>query len=137
MRFASRTIIRTMVAVLLVTGMGGVVAAQTAAAVSVSRDVLAAAVVDKEPTPAPSPVPTDVGRLCYFTEVSAQSPTTIQHAWIWGDREMAVVTLQVSGSRYRTWSCKNIMPEWTGSWKVEVRSADGMVLASKEFTVGQ
>jgi len=137
MRFASRTIIRTMIAVLLVTGLGGVVAAQTAAAVSVSRDVLAAAVVDREPTPAPSPVPADVGRLCYFTEVAAESPTTVQHAWVWGNREMAVVTLQVSGPKFRTWSCKNIMPEWTGSWKVELRSSDGTVLASKEFTVGQ
>ncbi len=136
MRFGNRMIVKAMIAVLLVAGMGGAVAAQMAA-VSVSRDVLAASIVDKEPTPAPSPVPADVGRLCYFTEVAAESPTTVQHAWLWGDREMAVVTLQVSGPKYRTWSCKNIMPEWIGAWKVELRSSDGMVLASKTFSVGQ
>ncbi len=115
----------------------GVAVAQTEAAVTVLRDALAGDVVDREPTPAPAPIPAGVGRICYFTEVSAATPTTIQHVWTWKDQEMATVSLQVSGSRFRTWSCKAIMSEWTGPWKVEARSSDGAVLSSKTFTVGE
>ena len=46
----------------------------------VVRDVLATAVVDREPVQVPSPVPAEVGRLYYFTEVVEVAwPTTILH----------------------------------------------------------
>ncbi len=102
----------------------------------VIRDVLATAVTDREPIKAPTPVPADVGRLYYFTEVvEVGPPIIILHIWYWRDRYISTVLLEVSGPRFRTWSYKTIPPTWTGRWRVEARTPDGTVLSSKTFVV--
>ena len=102
----------------------------------VERDLLATAVIDREPTKAPFPVPPHVGRLYYFTEVvDAGLPTTILHIWYWRNRYISAVLLKVRGPRYRTWSYKTIPRTWTGEWRVEARTPDGKVLSSKTFIV--
>jgi hypothetical protein len=40
----------------------------------------------------------------------------------------------VRAASWRTWSCKTITA--SGSWRVEVQSADGSVLQTGTFTVG-
>ncbi|MFQ5990000.1 MAG: DUF2914 domain-containing protein [Candidatus Methylomirabilales bacterium] len=100
------------------------------------RDALATAVIDREPEQVVSPIPADVGRLYYFTEVvEAASPTTILHLWYWRNRNINVVILDVNGPRFRTWSYKTIPPTWTGDWRVEARTPDGTILSSKAFRV--
>ena len=102
----------------------------------VVRDVLATAVLDREPVQVPSPVPAEVGRLYYFTEVvEAGRPTTVLHLWYWRNRNVSVVLLEVNGPRFRTWSYKTIPPAWTGEWRVEARTPDGTILSSKAFLV--
>jgi hypothetical protein len=102
----------------------------------VERDLLATAVVNREPTKAPFPIPPQVGRLYYFTEVvDVGSPKTLLHIWYWRNRYITSVLLKVRGTRYRTWSYKTIPPTWTGEWRVEARTPDGKVLSSKTFIV--
>ncbi|MFQ5801728.1 MAG: DUF2914 domain-containing protein [Candidatus Methylomirabilales bacterium] len=102
----------------------------------VVRDVLATAVVDREPVQVPPPIPAEVGRLYYFTEVvEAGSPRTILHLWYWRNRSVSVVLLEVNGPRFRTWSYKTIPPAWTGEWRVEARTPDGTILSSRTFRV--
>lgn len=102
----------------------------------VERDLLATAVINREPTRAPSPIPPQVGRLYYFTEVvDAGKTTTILHIWYWQNRYISAVLLHVRGPRFRTWSYKTIPPTWTGEWRVEARTPDGTVLSSKTFVV--
>lgn len=100
------------------------------------RDVLATAVVEREPVQVSSPIPAEVGRLYYFTEiVEAGSATTLLHLWYWRNRNVSVVLLKVNGPRFRTWSYKTIPPTWTGEWRVEARTPDGTILSSKAFQV--
>jgi hypothetical protein len=84
----------------------------------------------------PSPVPAEVGRLYYFTEVvEAGRPTTVLHLWYWRNRNVSVVLLEVNGLRFRTWSYKTIPRAWTGEWRVEARTPDGTILSSRAFLI--
>jgi hypothetical protein len=105
-------------------------------ALSVARDAVAANVMDREPQdPAEVFAPT-IQTVYYFTEVrGAEAPTTITHRWSYQDQVMAEVRLEVGSSPWRTWSSKTILPEWTGTWKVEAVTEAGQVLASKNFTI--
>jgi hypothetical protein len=109
---------------------------QKAVELQVVRDTVAAGISDREPIDAGDVFSPGLDRIYYFTEVQSQSPSTeITHVWYYGDREMARVTLPVEGSRWRTWSSKQILPSWTGKWTVEAVSADGTVVASQAFSV--
>ena len=102
----------------------------------VVRDVLATAVIDREPEQILPPIPANVGRLYYFTEVMEAAPsTTILHLWYWRNRNVNVVLLEVNGPRFRTWSYKTVPPTWTGDWRVEARTPDGTILSSKAFRI--
>ncbi|MEI6857558.1 DUF2914 domain-containing protein [Psychrilyobacter sp.] len=63
---------------------------------------------------------------------------TIYHNWylLQEDGEktlMASVPLKISGSRWRTWSNKNLF--LSGKWSVEAVDEDDTVLSKKEFNV--
>ncbi len=77
-----------------------------------------------------------VGQLFCFVKLSGESDaTSIYHSWIHNDKEMAKVELSVKGKTWRTWSSKRISEDWVGKWKVEVSSATGEVLMTKEFVI--
>lgn len=102
----------------------------------VVRDVLATEVSDREPAEVLPPIPAEIGRLYYFTEVAeAGSPQEILHVWTWHDRNVSEISLTVQGRRFRTWSYKTIPPTWTGQWRVEARTPEGAVLSSESFVV--
>ncbi|MFQ5990163.1 MAG: DUF2914 domain-containing protein [Candidatus Methylomirabilales bacterium] len=102
----------------------------------VVRGVLATEVINREPAETFSPIPAEIGRLYYFTEViEAGPPMEILHVWSWRDRNVSEIPLQVQGQRFRTWSYKTIPPTWTGEWRVEARTPEGAVLSSRSFQV--
>ncbi|MFQ5656420.1 MAG: DUF2914 domain-containing protein [Candidatus Methylomirabilales bacterium] len=103
-------------------------------AIFVTRDALTTGVVDREPIDDASNLPPAVGELYYFTEVKgANDSTYITHVWYYEGREMAQVPLSVNGPRWRTWSTKQMMDNWRGSWKVEAVDSDGNILSSQNF----
>lgn len=133
MRSIARTLAATGVLALLVHA-APLAAQQTGMTVevAVARDIM-----DRMPADTGSVFAADVGKLWCWTRVTgAEAGTTIQHVWIRGSDEMAAVSLTLGGSPWRTYSSKNIQPDWTGQWRVEVRDAGGNVLATKSFTVG-
>jgi hypothetical protein len=102
----------------------------------VARSVITSAVVDREPTDDLEAVPGTTSKVVFFTELRNMEGQTIKHRWMRGDEQMAEVSFNVGGPRWRIWSSKNMMPEWTGEWKVEVIDSDGNALAEKSFTYG-
>jgi hypothetical protein len=79
----------------------------------------------------------DVGKVCLWCKVmGAADSAFIKHVWSYQGKEMATVELPVRSSSWRTWSCKTILPEWTGNWEVKVVDAQGNVLKAVSFTVG-
>jgi hypothetical protein len=86
--------------------------------------------------PPDRPVP--AGPLFFYTQVKSTTATTIQHRWYRDDRLYQTVPLRVQASPrdgYRTYS-RNIMTgESTGSWRVELRTEDGVLLHEERFSV--
>ena len=75
--------------------------------------VVASGVTDREPVGASNNFPADVGEVTAWTRVTGAANSTIEHVWRHGDLEF-VVTLNIGGSPWRTWSTKNIPAEWAG-----------------------
>lgn len=105
-------------------------------AMSVTRHVVARSIENSEPVDVGVSFPADVGSLVFFTHLqNTKEPSTVTHLWMYNGGVIAEVPLQVGSQSWRTWSRKRILSEWKGQWKVEVRGADGSVLASQSFTV--
>jgi Protein of unknown function (DUF2914) len=122
----------------LVIGLMTAAAPLTAQDAGVSAElVIATGVEDREPVGEGTTFPGDVGQLAAWSSITGAEGTTIEHVWRFpeGDIE-AVVPLSIGGSPWRTWSTKQIPPEWAGDWVVEVRDAAGNVLATANITVG-
>lgn len=96
---------------------------------------IARSIADRMPADTGSTFAADVGQLACWTRITGADGMTIRHVWIHGENEFPV-ELNIGGSPWRTWSTKEILPEWTGEWRVEVRDDAGTVLATARFTVG-
>jgi len=93
-------------------------------------------VVDRAPIGKGSVFHTSIGRLYCFTRVvGAETDTTITHHWYLNGKLKASVTLPVNSAAWRTWSSKDITPNESGDWMVEVLTADGDALESILFLV--
>lgn len=116
-------------------GQGGQ-AEKSAAAVEVTRAVVAVGVVDRNPVGAAESFPADIGALYFFSILEGEfADIEVEHVWLREGEEVARVPLRARGPRWRTWSIKQIPPDAGGSWTVQVVAGDGRVLQSVDFTV--
>jgi len=107
-----------------------------AGTLQVDKAVICRDVVEHEAVEPGTLFPADVEKLYCFTRVlGAEEPVTIHHVWYWNDRKMADVPLTVRSPRFRTYSSKRILPQWTGAWRVEITSPDGRLLGTAAFNV--
>lgn len=95
---------------------------------------IAVDVMDREPVEPGTMFAADVGTLWCWTKVTGAEGQTLEHVWSFGEYEW-VVALDIGGSPWRTYTSKKIVPEWTGDWKVTVRTVGGEVLEELTFTV--
>ena len=129
-----------MVAMLVLVTAGWAVSQGEAQAgsLAVERSAIAESVEDREPVGEAASFSADVGEVACFTRiVGAEGEERILHVWRHNGEERAKVALSVRGSAWRTWSTKKILPTWTGSWTVEVQDADGNVLKTLSFVIGE
>ena len=96
---------------------------------------IAREIVDREPVGEGNAFPAEVGQLAAWTRITGAENTVIEHVWRYGDSEW-IVPLDIGSPRWRTWSRKTILPQWTGNWEVEIRDGEGNSLATATFTVG-
>ncbi len=115
--------------------LAALVAFSTAQA-EVARTVVTTGVTDREPVNDLQKVPAEDQKVFFFTELRGMKGESVTHVWKRNGEVMAEVKFDVGGPRWRVWSSKNMLPDWTGAWTVEVVGADGKVMASKEFTYG-
>jgi len=102
-------------------------------------EMVVAAGFDREnrlPEQAGEVFPAGTERLwCYTRVQGAALPVDIVHAWYHEGETRARVSLPVRSPDWRTWSSKLLLPAWTGHWEVKVLDPDGLVLASRTFTI--
>ena len=105
---------------------------------TIEQAVIARQVEKGEPAGEATTFPSDVGQVACFTKVTGASDETfIEHVWSQGDIERARVRLAVRSPAWRTWSTKRIDPAWTGDWTVRIEDAEGRVLDTLTFTIGE
>ncbi len=93
-------------------------------------------VFDRVPAGISSNFDPSVGKLYAFTRiVGADGDTRVYHKRYHGEVLVADVPLRVGSGDWRTWSSKNVQPNWTGDWRVVVVSEDGSVLGMVKFAV--
>lgn len=99
----------------------------------VKRAVFTTGIEDREPVNEVDSVSTDSTQVFFFTEIVDLPNTTVTHRWIYNGETVAEVPFQIGGPRWRVYSSKKLLPEWTGTWKVEVVDADGIAMDSRSF----
>ncbi|ORJ60523.1 DUF2914 domain-containing protein [Geothermobacter hydrogeniphilus] len=100
----------------------------------VVEGVVATGVEQRQPVGVADHFPADIGRVYCFTRVrGAVGDDEITHVWLKQGREMARVTLAVRSDNWRTWSSKQVLPEWRGAWTVKVLDRAGNELTSISF----
>jgi len=120
--------------VLLFAGLFLAAVSPALAEVRVSEGLITTEIVNRNPVDVVETYSSDVGKLFCFTRIEGVAEETfVTHVWFYGDREMAQVNLPVRSSGWRTYSSKNIRPEWKGQWRVEVRDARGNLLMNLPF----
>ena len=71
--------------------------------------------------------------ISFFTEITNMSGQTVTHQWTHLDKIMFEKTFEVKAERWRVWTSKTLIPNWTGTWTVNVLDADSELLTSKSF----
>lgn len=105
-------------------------------ALTVPEAVITTMVNDRAPVDNVEVYPAQTGKLYFFTRiVGAAEDTGVEHVWMYEGKEMARVPLSVRSASWRTFSSKKIVPEWKGSWQVQVVDSAGAILASVPFRV--
>lgn len=104
--------------------------------IRVTEAVICRNVVERIPQEPGDVFPSSVEKLYAFTRVEgATVETQIKHLWFYNDRLMAEVSLPVRSANWRTYSSKRILPQWKGQWRVDITTAEGLLLKSLHFTI--
>lgn len=71
--------------------------------------------------------------ISFFTELTGLQGHTITHQWTYNDKIIFEKSFEVNGARWRVWTSKTFLPEWSGTWTVNVLDTDRSVLDSESF----
>ena len=99
----------------------------------IARSAFTTGVVEREPVDSITELTTAIDHVYYYTELLGMAGQSITHRWSYNDTVIAEVTFDVGGPRWRVWSSKNLVPGWTGDWKVSVVNSAGEVLGGNRF----
>jgi len=114
---------------------------EAAAATSehVARAVFTSAIQGREPTDTLTSLGNDKNKIYFFTELSGLGGQSVTHRWEYQGKTMSEVSFNVGGPRWRVWSSKTLLPQWTGQWRVLVIDGAGNTVgeASFDYTAAQ
>ena len=108
----------------------------TAVSVNINQILFGTGIENREAMGVDTVFTADVGNVyCWILATGAESETQISFVWYHQDKQMAEVNVPVRSVRWRCWTSKTIMPDGTGTWKVEIKDEAGKVLESASFQV--
>ncbi len=102
----------------------------------VKRFLLASSISNREPMGDLSEIgfKADGSTLVWaFSEVINQRDRRIHYVWLHEGSQVARVTVNIRGDRWRSFSSKTITRSMQGTWRVELQDDEGRILASAEF----
>jgi len=101
---------------------------------SVTRSIFTSQISEHEPIDKIEKLNSNNRSIYYFTELRDMSGQTAMHRWEFNGNVMAETNFTVAGPRWRVWSSKNLLPDWTGEWKVSVLNGVGDVISEDIFS---
>jgi hypothetical protein len=105
-----------------------------AAAGEITRALFTTGIDNREPVAIVDSIDsTSSNSISFYTEITNMSGQTITHQWTHLDKIMFEKTFEVKAERWRVWTSKTLIPNWTGTWTVNVLDADRELLTSKSF----
>ena len=104
----------------------------------VARAIFTSAIIDREPDDNLTEISNASDRIYFFTDLRNLTGQIITHRWEYNDKVMAEVKFRVGGGpRWRVYSSKNLLPEWTGAWTVTVSDENEQTLNVSVFNYTQ
>ncbi|MFK5913470.1 MAG: DUF2914 domain-containing protein [Woeseiaceae bacterium] len=101
---------------------------------SVVRAVFTRSIADREPTENLQTLSNENEEVKFFTELRDMSGHTAIHRWEYEGKVVAEIKFDVKGPRWRVWSSKSFVPQWTGDWKVSVVNGAGDVISETNLS---
>jgi len=101
---------------------------------SVVRSAFTRTIDEREPTENLENLTNENGQVKFFTELRDMSGQTAIHRWEYDGKVVAEIEFNVKGPRWRVWSSKSLIPQWTGDWKVSVVNGAGEVISEKNLS---
>jgi hypothetical protein len=107
---------------------------QNVIAGEVTRAIFTIGIDNREPiTQVDSINSNSYAEISFFTELTNLKGHTVTHQWVHNDTIIFEKKFEVNGDRWRVWTSKEFLPDWSGSWTVNVLDTDLSVLESKSF----
>ena len=101
---------------------------------TVSRALFTIGIDNREPVIMVDSISADsYNSISFFTELNGMSGETVTHQWMFDDKVMFEKSFEVGADRWRIWTSKTLLPDWTGTWTVKVLNEDGSILERKTF----
>lgn len=101
---------------------------------SVVRSAFTRTIDEREPAENLQNLTNENVQVKFFTELRDMSGQTAIHRWEYDGKVVAEVEFNVKGPRWRVWSSKSLVPQWTGDWKVSVINGAGEVISEKNLS---
>ncbi|MDH5570736.1 MAG: DUF2914 domain-containing protein [Gammaproteobacteria bacterium] len=101
---------------------------------SVVRSIFTSAIEDREPADQVKELANNHDNIIYYTELRDMVGQVAKHRWEYNGEVMAEVEFNVKGQRWRVWSSKSFVPQWTGEWKVSVLNGANEVISEDILT---
>lgn len=101
---------------------------------SVVRSAFTRQIDEREPVENLQNLSNENEQVKFFTELRDMSGQTAVHRWEYEGKVVAEVEFNVKGPRWRVWSSKSFVPQWTGDWKVSVINGAGEVISEKNLS---
>ncbi len=100
---------------------------------SVSRSAFTLAVVNREPRKKITQLSNDQHHIYYFTDLKGLTGQNVTHRWLYNGQTMAELKFNVGAPRWRVWSSKTLLSDWTGEWTVAVIDELGQEVFRESF----
>ena len=86
----------------------------------IARAIFTTDIQDREPVDDISSFSNGEQPVYFFTDLRDFTGETLTHRWEYNGQVMAEVAIEVGGPRWRAYSQKAMLPQWSGTWTVTV-----------------
>ena len=99
----------------------------------ITRAIFTSGVQGREPIDTITKLSNDKNQIYFFSELSNLGGQVVVHRWEYQGKPMGEVKFNVGGPRWRVWSSKTLLPQWTGEWRVSIIDGAGNKVGESSF----